>query len=125
MVMSGISAMPRVAQGVRRGFRPASKPASVRGRRFAAKRDFAGPEAFHFARTGAHNERTLIIDAGGDAGHGLGPLGDADRLAAEDVEALPQRGEFFAVVIVDETAVGGEDAGNERGGKAVDIDGGS
>src|SRR4051812_13618253 len=109
MVMSGISAMPRVAQGVRRGFPPASKPASGRGRRFAAQRDLASAKAFHFAGARAHNERTLIIDPRGRADHGLGSLGHADGLTAEDIKALPERREFLPVIVVDETAVSGED----------------
>src|SRR6478735_873445 len=125
MVMSGISAMPRVAQGVRRGIGPASKPASGRGSRIPPKRDLAGAEAFRLAGGGADNEGALVVDAGGGAGQGDRALRDADSLAAEDVKALPERGKLVAVVVLDEAAIGGEDAGDERGGKAVDVDQGA
>src|SRR6218665_831362 len=100
MVMSGMSAMPRVAQGVRRGIRPASKPASGgsggRGR-VPSKRDLAGPETFPLAGGGAHDQRAFVVDAGGGPGRGMRALGHADRLAAQHIETLPERGELVAV----------------------------
>src|SRR5688572_17557582 len=125
MVMSGISATPRVAQGVRRGIRPASEPASRGRRRFPTKRDLACAEPFRLAWPGAHNERALVVDTRGGACYGLGALGDGHRLAPKNVEALPEGGELVAVVVLDETTVGGEDAGNECGGETVDVDRGA
>ena len=84
--------------------------------------DFAGAETLTAALVGADDKRTFVVDAHGGAGDAVRSGEHSYGAAAQRIVAVPEIGKGFLVTAIHEALVGLQDASDERGGEAVEIE---
>ena len=87
------------------------------------QRDLAGAETLRASARIFEQQRAVVVDADDGARMAGAAFENGDVLTAQDIEAVPEIGEGFDVVAVEETLVSEQDPPDDRGGEAVEIDG--